>query len=55
MLKIGEVVVAFTLTAEDDKTISPSGFRVKEIVLYFYPKANTPGCTKNGGKQQRGV
>lgn len=35
MLNIGEVVAAFTLTAEDGKTINPADFRVKKIVLYF--------------------
>ena len=35
----------FTLTADDGKKISLKDYRGKKIVLYFYPKDNTPGCT----------
>ena len=46
MLKIGEQAPAFTLPDDEGKRISLSDFRGKKVVLYFYPKANTPGCTK---------
>ena len=53
MLKIGEVVATFTLTAEDGKTISPSDFRVKKIVLYSYPKLTLRVAPKMGGAAPR--
>jgi len=53
MLKIGEMVPAFTLTAEDGKTINPSDFRVKKIVLYSYPKLTLRVAPKMGGAAPR--
>ncbi len=35
----------FTLPATDDRTVSLSALRGTRVVLYFYPKDNTPGCT----------
>jgi thioredoxin-dependent peroxiredoxin len=35
----------FTLTADSGDTVSLSDFRGKPVVLYFYPKDDTPGCT----------
>jgi peroxiredoxin Q/BCP len=46
MLETGSVAPEFTLTADDGTTVSLSDFRGKKVVLYFYPKADTPGCTK---------
>ena len=46
MLEIGEMAPAFTLTADDGRQVSLSDFRGQKIVLYFYPKADTPGCTR---------
>jgi peroxiredoxin Q/BCP len=46
MLEIGDVAPEFTLTADDGSEVSLSDFRGKKVVLYFYPKADTPGCTK---------
>jgi len=46
MLEIGEMAPKFTLIADNGETVSLSDFRSKKVVLYFYPKANTPGCTK---------
>jgi len=46
MLEIGTIAPDFTLTSDDGKEMSPSDFRGKKVVLYFYPKANTSGCTK---------
>jgi peroxiredoxin Q/BCP len=45
MLKIGDKAPDFTLTADDGKSVSLSDFKGKQVVLYFYPKASTPGCT----------
>ena len=46
MLKAGDKAPNFTLTDKDGKTVSLSDFLGKKIVLYFYPKDNTPGCTR---------
>jgi peroxiredoxin Q/BCP len=46
MVKIGDVAPAFTLAADDGSQVSLSDFRGRRVVLYFYPKADTPGCTK---------
>lgn len=46
MLNIGDKAPNFTLTDKDGSTVSLSDFIGKKIVLYFYPKDNTPGCTK---------
>ncbi|MDE1155836.1 MAG: thioredoxin-dependent thiol peroxidase [Acidobacteriaceae bacterium] len=45
MLKVGEVVEDFTLQDQDGNEVSLSQFRGKPVVLFFYPRANTPGCT----------
>ncbi len=47
-ITIGKVVPDMALTVTADKTIKLSDFRGKPIVLYFYPKASTPGCTQEG-------
>ena len=44
-LKRGDKAPDFTLTADDGKSVSLSDFKGKQVVLYFYPKASTPGCT----------
>ena len=46
MLRAGDKAPDFTLPSGDGKKISLSNFRGKKVVLYFYPKDNTPGCTK---------
>ena len=46
MLKIGDKAPDFTLQDSNGKERSLSEFFGKKIVLYFYPKDNTPGCTK---------
>ena len=46
MLKIGDLAPDFTLVDKDGQAVSLSDFRGQTIVLYFYPKDNTPGCTK---------
>ncbi|MET0089695.1 MAG: peroxiredoxin [Candidatus Thiodiazotropha sp.] len=44
----GKPVPDIALPATGDKTIKFSDFKGKPIVLYFYPKASTPGCTQEG-------
>ena len=46
MLKIGHKAPDFKLASGDGKTLSLKDFAGKKIVLYFYPKDNTSGCTK---------
>jgi len=45
---IGKKVPKFKMAATGDKNISLSDLKDKNIVLYFYPRDNTPGCTKEG-------
>lgn len=45
---IGKKVPAFTLPATGDQDISLSDLKGKNIVIYFYPKDSTPGCTREG-------
>ena len=47
-VSIGKKVPAFTLPATGDQTIKLSALKGKNIVLYFYPKDSTPGCTREG-------
>ena len=46
MLQEGMQAPAFTLADKDGKMVSLSDFLGKKMVLYFYPKDNTPGCTR---------
>lgn len=46
MLNIGDQAPAFTLSDKDGNSVSLSGFLGKKVVLYFYPRDNTPGCTR---------
>jgi peroxiredoxin Q/BCP len=45
MLEIGENAPDFTLPDQDGDDVTLSGLRGTTVVLYFYPKADTPGCT----------
>ncbi len=45
MLKVGDEAPDFTLPANGDRTVSLKDLRGKKVVLYFYPKDDTPGCT----------
>ena len=47
-LTIGSVAPDFTLPDQDEKMISLADFRGKKLIIYFYPKDNTPGCTDQG-------
>lgn len=44
-VKIGELAPDFTLPNQDGDEVSLSDFKGKNVVLYFYPKDMTPGCT----------
>ena len=46
MLEIGMKAPEFTLSDKDGNNISLSDFVGKKVVLYFYPKDNTPGCSR---------
>ena len=46
MLKTGTQAPNFTLQNQDGKEVSLSDFRGKKVVLYFYSKDNTAGCTR---------
>ncbi len=46
MLEVGTKAPDFTLNDKDGVPVSLSDFRGKKVVLYFYPKDNTPGCTR---------
>ena len=46
MLTVGSKAPDFTLTDREGRTVSLSDFRGKKVVVYFYPKDNTPGCTR---------
>jgi peroxiredoxin Q/BCP len=48
MVSIGKKVANFSLPATGDKTVSLKDFKGKNLVIYFYPKDNTPGCTLEG-------
>jgi peroxiredoxin Q/BCP len=45
MLKVNEKAPDFTLSNQDGENVSLSDFKGKKVVLYFYPKDDTPGCT----------
>lgn len=45
-LEVGQKAPAFTLPDQDGNPVSLSDFAGKKVILYFYPAASTPGCTK---------
>ena len=45
MLEVGTKAPDFTLPDQNGQPVSLSDFRGKKVVLYFYPKDSTPGCT----------
>ena len=45
-LKIGDIAPDFTLPADNNQEVSLSKFKGQHVVLFFYPKDDTPGCTK---------
>jgi peroxiredoxin Q/BCP len=46
MLRIGDRAPDFSLPASDGRTVSLADFRGKVLVVFFYPKDETPGCTR---------
>lgn len=44
-LKVGDKAPEFTVNDQHGKAVSLSDFKGKRVVIYFYPKDNTPGCT----------
>ena len=46
MLSVGEKAPDFTLMGQDGRQVRLSEFRGKKVVLYFYSRDNTPGCTR---------
>jgi thioredoxin-dependent peroxiredoxin len=43
MLKVGDPAPEFTVSTHEGKALSLSGLRGKKVLLWFYPKADTPG------------
>ena len=48
MVRVGKRVKNFTLPATGDQNLSLSDFSGRSLIIYFYPKDNTPGCTREG-------
>ena len=46
MLEVNTIAPDFTLQDKDGNSVSLADFRGRKIVLYFYPKDNTPGCSR---------
>jgi peroxiredoxin Q/BCP len=44
-MELNEKVADFTLQTDEDKTVRLSDYAGQPVVLFFYPRANTPGCT----------
>ena len=44
-MEVHQKVADFTLQTDEDKTVSLSNYGGKPVILFFYPKADTPGCT----------
>jgi peroxiredoxin Q/BCP len=48
MVSVGKKISRFSLPATGDKTVSLEDFKGTNLVIYFYPKDSTPGCTLEG-------
>ncbi|MGP9808840.1 peroxiredoxin [Halomonas sp. AOP12-C2-37] len=48
-IEVGQPVADFAATATGDTAVTLSALRGKNVIVYFYPKASTPGCTTEGG------
>jgi peroxiredoxin Q/BCP len=56
MLEAGKIAPDFTLPDQDGNEVSLAGLKGETIVLYFYPRADTPGCTTQAcGVRDRGA
>lgn len=47
-IEVNDKAPAFSAPATDDQTLSLADFSGRTLVLYFYPRDNTPGCTQEG-------
>lgn len=45
MLQIGEMAPAFELVSDENETVTLASLRGQQVILFFYPKAGTSGCT----------
>ena len=50
MVKEGDKAPAFTLQADDGREMSLKDYQGQKVVLYFYPKDDTPGCTREASE-----
>ena len=50
MVKEGDKAPDFTLQADDGREVSLKDYQGKKVVLYFYPKDDTPGCTREAAE-----
>ena len=48
MLKVGDTAPSFTVQDQEGKDVSLADFKGKKVLIWFYPKASTPGCTAEG-------
>ena len=54
-MKVGDKAPAFTVKDDAGQTVKLSDFKGKKVVLYFYPKDDTPGCTKEACNFRDGI
>jgi thioredoxin-dependent peroxiredoxin len=54
-MKVGQKAPEFTVVDDSGKTVKLSDFKGKKVVLYFYPKDDTPGCTKEACSFRDGI
>ena len=55
MLEVGKRAPAFKLPSADGSQVSLADFKGKNVVLYFYPKDSTPGCTVEAQEFQKAL
>ena len=55
MIEVGKPAPAFTLQNQDGEEVSLADLRGRWVVLYFYPKDDTPGCTKEACEFTAGI
>ncbi len=48
MIEVDKPIPGFSAQATSEQSISPESLKGKNVVIYFYPKDNTPGCTTEG-------
>lgn len=48
LVELNKIVPAFSCQCTPEQTVKPPDFKGQKVVLYFYPKDNTPGCTTEG-------